>query len=132
MTTNVYVYALDHADLGKQALVRALLKSLQDKLLGVVSTQVFQEFFVVATSKLKLEHQLSKKIFAYLANFKTVTVDLPIIKQATDICSADYISLWNALIIASAKASGYRLIWTEGLNHEQVINCIRIENPFLL
>ena len=129
--TNIFVYALDQANPEKQALARDLLKSLQEKRSGVVSTQVFQEFFVVATSKLKVDHQLAKKMIAYLANFETVTVDMPIIRQAIDICGAEQISFWDALIIASAKASGCRVIWTEDLNHHQVVSGIRVENPFL-
>jgi len=129
--TNMFIYALDQADLKKQALARSLLKSLQESRLGVVSTQVFQEFFVVATSKLKVNTQLAKKMIAYLANYEIFTVDLPTIKQAIDILSADQISFWDALIVSSAKASGCQLIWTEDLNHHQLIKGVRIENPFL-
>jgi len=84
----------------------------------------------VATSKLKVNSLLAKKMIAYLANFEIVTVDLPMIKQAVDICSANQISFWDALIISSAKASVCRVIWTEDLNHHQLIKGIKIENPF--
>ncbi len=84
----------------------------------------------MATSKLKVNSLLAKKMIACLANFETVTVDLPMIKQAIDIRSANLISFWDALIISSAKASGCRVIWTEDLNHHQLINGIKIENFF--
>ncbi len=129
--TNIFIYALDQANPEKQAKARALLKSLQESHSGVVSTQVFQEFYVVATSKLKVNSLLAKKMIAYLANFETVTVDLPMIKQAIDICSADQISFWDALIVSSAKASGCRVILTEDLNHHQLIKGVNIENPFI-
>ena len=130
--TNILIYALDQANPEKQAKARALLKSLQESSSGVVSTQVFQEFYVVATSKLKVNALLAKKMIAYLANFETVTVDLPMIKQAIDILSADQISFWDALIVSSAKASGCRVIWTEDLNHHQLIKGVIIKNPFLV
>lgn len=129
--TNVFIYALDQANPEKQSRARALLKSLQENRSGVVSTQVFQEFYIVATSKLKVKAPLAKKMITYLANFETVTVDLPMIKQAIEICSTDNISFWDALIVSSAKASGCRIIWTEDLNHNQLIRGVRIENPFL-
>jgi predicted nucleic acid-binding protein len=110
---------------------RALLKSSQDGQSGVVSTQVFQEFYVVATSKLGVEPLLAKKIIGSLANFETVTVDLPLIKQAIDICVADNISFWDALIVSAAAAAQCKTIWTEDLNHGQLINGVKIENPFL-
>jgi len=127
--TNIFIYALDQANPEKQAKARTLLKSLQESRSGVVSTQVFQEFYVVATSKLKVNSLLAKKMI--LANFETVTVDLPMIKQAIDILSDDQISFWDALIVSSAKASGCRVIWTEDLNHGQLIKGVKIENPFL-
>jgi predicted nucleic acid-binding protein len=129
--TNIFIYALDQANPEKQAKARTLLKSLQESRSGVVSTQVFQEFYVVATSKLKVNSLLAKKMIAYLANFETVTVDLPMIKQAIDILSDDQISFWDALIVSSAKASGCRVIWKEDLNHHQLIKGVKIENPFL-
>jgi len=85
----------------------------------------------VATSKLKVNSLLAKKMIAYLANFETVTVDLPMIKQAIDILSAYQISFWDALIVSSAKASGCRVIWTEDLNHGQLVKGVKIENPLL-
>jgi len=130
--TNILIYALDQANHEKQARARNLLKSLQDSKTGVISTQVLQEFYVVATGKLKVDSQLAKKMTISLANFETVTVDLPIIKQAIDICSAGKISFWDALIISSAKSAGCEVILTEDLNHNQLIKGVRIENPFAI
>lgn len=129
--TNIIIYSLDQADPVKQAQARDLLKSLQESRSGVLSTQVFQEFFVVATSKLGVEPLLAKKIISSLANFETVTIDLPLIKRATDICVADNISFWNALIVSAATAAQCETIWTENLNHDQLISGVKIENPFL-
>jgi len=41
------------------------------------------------------------------------------------------ISFWDSLIIAAAKNARVDKILTEGLNHEQMIEGILIENPFL-
>lgn len=129
--TNIFIYALDQAEPEKQAKARILLKTLQKNRTGVVSTQVFQEFFVVATNKLKVNTQLAKKMISYLAHYEIVTVDLPMIKKAIDICSADQISFWDALIVSAANASGCQIILTEDLNHQQPIKGVKIENPFL-
>jgi predicted nucleic acid-binding protein len=129
--TNILIYCLDQADTVKQAQARDLLKSLQGSRSGVLSTQVFQEIFVVATSKLGVEPLLAKKIISSLANFETVTIDLPLIKRAIDISVADNISFWDALIVSAAAAAQCKTIWTEDLNHGQLINRVKIENPFL-
>lgn len=129
--TNIIIYSLDQADPVKQAQARDLLKSLQESRSGVLSTQVFQEFFVVATSKLGVEPLLAKKIISSLANFETVTIDLPLIKRAIDISFADNISFWDALIVSAAVAAQCKAIWTEDLNHGQLISGVKVENPFL-
>jgi predicted nucleic acid-binding protein len=54
-----------------------------------------------------------------------------LIKQAIDICAADNISFWDALIVSAAAAAQCKTIWTEDLNHGQLINGVKIENPFL-
>ncbi len=41
------------------------------------------------------------------------------------------LSFWDALIIAAARQGGAKTILTEDLNHGQLIEGIRIENPFL-
>lgn len=129
--TNVFIYSLDRADPAKQTQARALLKSLQERGSGVVSTQVFQEFYVVSTGRLGVEPHLAKKIISSLANFETVTIDLPLIKQAIDICVADNITFWDALIVSAAAAAQCETIWTEDLNHGQLIKGVKIKNPFI-
>lgn len=42
------------------------------------------------------------------------------------------ISFWDALVVRSAAAAGCTLLATEDLSHGQVIEGIRIENPFLV
>jgi len=128
--TNILVYSLDQADPQKQIKARTLLKTARTSRTGVLSTQVLQEFYVVATGKLKVEPTLAKKITRSMANFTTVTVDFLLIEQAMEICQSDNLSFWDALIVSAASSAGCQAIWTEGLNHNQVVRGIEIVNPF--
>ena len=128
--TNILVYSLDQADPQKQIKARTLLKTARTSRTGVLSTQVLQEFYVVATGKLKVEPTLAKKITRSMANFTTVTVDFLLIEQAMEICQSDKLSFWDALIVSAASSAGCQAIWTEGLNHNQVVRGIEIVNPF--
>jgi predicted nucleic acid-binding protein len=128
--TNILIYALDQADPAKQQKARALLKTLQEKESGVISTQVLQEFYVVSTAKLKLNVALVKKIIVTLKYLKTITVDLKIIKEAIDCSALNKISFWDALVVTTAKSSGCHSIWSEDLGHGQQISGVRIINPF--
>jgi hypothetical protein len=50
--TNVLAYAYDRSETGKQPVARIQLEALWRERTGAVSTQVLQEFYVVATRKL--------------------------------------------------------------------------------
>ena len=50
--TNILIYSMDAFDPVKREKCRSLLKSVKQKMHGVVSTQVMQEFYVTATRKL--------------------------------------------------------------------------------
>jgi len=128
--TNILVYSLDQADPQKQIKARTLLKTARTSRTGVLSTQVLQEFYVVATGKLKVEPTLAKKITRSMANFTTVTVDFLLIEQAMEICQSDNLSFWDALIVSAASSAGCQAIWTEDLNHNQAVRGIEIVNPF--
>jgi predicted nucleic acid-binding protein len=39
------------------------------------------------------------------------------------------LSFWDALIVAAAESAHCETLWTEDLNHGQVIRGVRIENP---
>jgi len=127
--TNVLVYALDKAEPEKQEKARELLRNTESDRLGVISTQVLQEFYVVATRKLKVKPELTKKILSSLSKFEVVVINQPIIEKAIDISISNKISFWDALIVSSALVARCRIIWTEDLNHGQSINNIIIENP---
>ena len=127
--TNILVYALDKAEPGKQEKARELLRKTESGRLGVISTQVLQEFYIVATRKLKVKPELAKRIISSLSEFETVVINQPIIEKAIDVSVSNKISFWDALIVASAAAARCRVIWTEDLKHGQSINRVKIENP---
>ena len=129
LDTNILVYSLDQSDAGKQKQRRRLIKSLTAENSGVISTQVMQEFYVAATAKLGADPLLIKDILRSLERFETVVVSPMLIKDAIDCAIINRISFWDALIVASAESAHCETLWTENLNHGQVIRGVRIENP---
>ena len=97
---------------------------------GVVSTQVAQEFFVIATKKLGVDPLAAKRVFELLAELEFVILDLELITQAIDCSILSKISFWDALIVVSARASGCKTLLSEDLSHAQLINGVRVHNPF--
>jgi predicted nucleic acid-binding protein len=129
LDTNILVYSLDQADAAKKAKCRGLIRSLTAESRGVISTQVMQEFYVAATSKLVADPLLTKDILRSLERFETVVVSPSLIKDAIDCSIINRLSFWDALIVVSAESAQCEILWTEDLNHGQIIRGVRIENP---
>ena len=127
--TNILIYSMDEFDLEKREKCRFLLKSLIKESQGVISTQVVQEFYVTATKKLGADPLLIKDILHSFEQFEIVTVTLEIIYRAIDCGIINRISFWDSLIVITAESANCRLLWTEDLNHGQIIRGVRIENP---
>ena len=131
LDTNILVYCLDRSETGKRKKCRNLLKSLTGEHKAVLSTQVMQEFYVAATAKLGADPLLVKDILRSLERFETVTVSPALIKEAIDCAIINRLSFWDALIIVSAESARCEVLWSEDLNHGQIVRGVRIENPML-
>jgi predicted nucleic acid-binding protein len=129
LDTNIFVYSLDQSDSGKRKKCRNLIKSLTDKNSGVISTQVLQELYVAATAKLGADPLLVKDIIRSLERLETVVVSPMLIKEAIDCSLINRLSFWDALIVVTAESAHCDILWTEDLNHGQVIRGVLIENP---
>lgn len=128
--SNIILYAVDRNDTARRQKARFLLKELIRTGKGVVSTQVAQEFYVIATKILKVEPLAAKRVVDLLGQLDMVTVDLELILSAIDCSLLSKISFWDGLIVASAKASGCRMLFSEDLSHSQLINGVRVVDPF--
>lgn len=129
LDTNIFVHSLDQSDSGKRKKCRILIKSLTDENSGVISTQVLQELYVAATAKLGADPLLVKDIIRSLERLETVVVSPTLIKEAIDCSLINRLSFWDALIVVTAESAHCEILWTEDLNHGQVIRGVLIENP---
>ena len=128
--TNVLVYCMDVRYPEKREISRRLLKTAFKNASGVMSSQVLQEFFVVATRKLGVDPLLTKDILHSLHHLDTVVVTPEIIDKAIDCAIFDQISFWDALIVAAAENARCETLFTEDLNDGQIIRGVRVENPY--
>jgi len=128
--TNILIYAED-ADAGpKGVLAEKVLKSLILSGQAVLSTQVLQEFFTVATRKLKLPAEVARMRVETYAQLDVILLRPELILSAIDLHRLRPISFWDALIIRAAAVSGCSRLLSEDLQHGQLIDGVRIENPF--
>ena len=130
--TNVLAYAYDRSETGKQPVAQAHLGMLWRNRSGALSTQVLQEFYVVATRKLAapMHRTTARRIVALYAEWPVVQVDVPLILAASELEERHTLSFWDALIVESARRSGATRLLTEDLQHGRRVGGVAIENPF--
>ena len=130
LDTNVIVYADDKSAGEKRARALALLGELVAGSRAVVSTQVLQEYFVVATRKLGVPPDVARRKVEALSLLDVVIIRPDLVLAAIDLHRLHAISLWDALIVRCARAAGCARIFSDDLQDGQVFDGVRIENPF--
>ena len=129
---NVLVYAFDSSAARKQDEARRLLERLWESRAGCLSVQVLQEFFVTATKKvarpLPVEDASSRvREFAAWRVFSPTADD---VLAAIGLHARANIAFWDAMIVVAAAESACDVLWTEDLSDGQVLQGVRIRNPF--
>ena len=130
--TNVLVYAHDASEHARNPLARAVLEGLWSTRTGVISTQVLQEFYVVATSphKLGMSPSDAREVVDLYSAWPVVVLDPILILAASRLQETATISFWDALIVEAARVAGAVRILSEDLAHGQLFEGVRVENPF--
>jgi predicted nucleic acid-binding protein len=132
LDTNVLLYAED-ADAGvKRARAQELVAGTMANGAGVVSTQVLQEYFVVATRKLRIPGDIAQRKVELLSALTVITVEVAHIFEAIKLHRLYQLSFWDALILHAAKTAGCDQLMTEDMQDGQKIEGVQIVNPFKL
>jgi predicted nucleic acid-binding protein len=129
--TNVFIYSLDFSDPRKQAAANRLLRTLGRENRLVISTQVLLEVFNVARKRLRLSDKDAEDFMAALTSYQVEPTGTLACLEAAALASQFQLSIWDALIIQAALASGCETLYTEDLQHGLSLRGLRIENPFL-
>src|ERR1035438_4185475 len=106
--TNVLIYALDAADLKKQAAAREWRAGLWKRHQGRISFQVLQEFYAKVTRKWPKVRKDAQSEVRDLMAWRPVSVDGLILEQAWKIQDRYQLSFWDALIVAAAQSASCR------------------------
>jgi len=129
--TNILIYA-EASDIPvKQKAALSLLKQLYKDASGVLSTQILQKYCNVALKKLKLPPQYIRAQLDLYEQFEVIQVTPAIIRAGIDLNQTRSIAFYNAIVLASAKASGCRVLFSEDMNTGETVDNIQIRNPFV-
>ncbi|HVZ85119.1 MAG TPA: PIN domain-containing protein [Terracidiphilus sp.] len=129
--TNVLVYTDDAANPVKRRHALDLIAAHRRQGTGVVSLLVLQEYFVAVRRKFKLDGELARLKVEAFARFRLVEPRIADVMAAIDFHRFYQVSYWDALVIRMAKQGGCSVLLTEDMNDGQVIDGVRIVNPFV-
>lgn len=130
--TNVLASAHDRSETARQSVARALVEGLWRDRAGVLSTQVLQELYVVATRKLDppMPRAAARELVVLYATWPVVQVDVPVVLAASELEERHTLSFWDALMVEAARRAGAIRLVTEDLQAGRSIRGVTVENPF--
>lgn len=129
--TNIFVYSIDDWDPDKKARARQVLGGLAPQHHSIISTQVIQELYSVAVSKLKADKHIVRHLIHSFRTLEIVNIDLLLIEEAIDISLVSQLSFWDSLIVAAAEKANCKYIYSEDLHSGGIYRGVTVLNPFL-
>jgi len=130
LDSNILVYADDESAGPKRVTARTLVKKHVGNGTAVVSLQVLQEYFTVATRKLGIAAELAQQRVQLLSEGRVVCFGARDVIAAIELHRLTRISFWDALIVHGARASGAAVLYTDDLQHGDWVAGVHIVNPF--
>ena len=127
--TNIIVYLYSQDEPDKQYIAKNLVENNQP----IISTQVLSELSNVLRRKFKLEYT---DIVATINQIKAIsqisTITSDNIVNALHLANKYHYSFYDSLIITVALAENCTILYTEDLQHGQIIeSTLTIQNPFI-
>jgi predicted nucleic acid-binding protein len=130
LDTNILLYAYDQDAPAKRSAALRLVEEGWSALgQTAISVQVLQEMHV-NLEKRGVAKSEAARIIRDFSPWPVVDNTLEILLTALNEQTRWRLSLWDALILAAARASGAGEIYTEDFNHGQDYGGIRAINPF--
>lgn len=129
--TNIWIYAIDASDSRKSTGASSLIHSLSKLGAGILSVQTLGEFSSICTKKLGLSPAQVNDLIQAMDPFPVVAYGRHTIQESLALMSRTSISFWDAVMVSTAREANCTVIYTEDLNHNQVIEGIQIWNPFI-
>jgi predicted nucleic acid-binding protein len=129
--TNIFIYLKlkDEKSKEKRLISSNLLKKIKNRI--IISTQVVNEFYSVMLRNSVPDSKIQEMVRGMINIAGLSFLTLETIMKGWQIRDKYRYSIWDSLIIASASENDCEILYTEDLQHRQLIeNKLRIINPF--
>ena len=131
LDTNVLLYSISRNP--DESFKRERAIALLDEESGALSVQVLQEFYVQATRTSRADaipHEFAAGLIEAWRRFRIQDMTMPVLNAALQIRKAYGFSYWDSGIVAAARTLGCDRLYTEDLNHGQMVEGLAIMDPF--
>ncbi len=133
LDTNILVYSFDKTQPSKRERSLSLIQEALETGLGVISTQVVQEFLNVATQKFSVPLKIddAREYLRQVLNpLCQVYPDLAFYESCLELKAETQYSFYDSLILAAALRGGCEVLYSEDLREGQEVRGVRIVNPY--
>jgi predicted nucleic acid-binding protein len=128
--TNIIVYTDDLSSPTKQQRAKSLFAEHRSNASMVVSLQVLQEYFSIATRKMGIAAEIAQQKVEILTRARVVRFEPADLIAAIELHRLVSVSFWDALIIHAARVAGVDVLYSEDLQTGSKIAGVQIVNPF--
>lgn len=133
LDSNVFVYAFDETDDRRRTTATELIaRSLRDGT-GVISHQVVQEVLNVLTTKMArpVRHDDALRYLrSTLEPMWSIYPNDGLFTRALELRARYGYGFYDSLIVSAAIEGGCSTLYSEDMQHDQLIDSVRIVNPF--
>jgi predicted nucleic acid-binding protein len=131
LDTNILVYATIADSVGeKNAKAISFLESIERNRI-FISIQVINEYYSTLIRKKIADDIIQNKIKELIDIVEVFPVDLPIVVYSWKVRERYGFSIWDSLIVATALKGHCTVLYSEDLQHKQLIeNRVLVLNPF--
>ncbi len=128
--TNLWIYLYSKVPPEKYQKVRELVDENFDAI--IVSTQVLSELYNALTKKkYRTKDEAEAIIIEMIATFPIMEIETVNILKAIEMNKRHQYSYWDSSVIATALLHNCHTLYSEDLQHNQLIeNSLHIMNPF--
>lgn len=128
--TNILLYGYDLDAGSKRTIAVALLEEgWRYPGRNGISVQVLQEFYVNFL-RLGRTHEEACQVIEDLSQWPVIDNTQELLGYGLTLAKRFQISIWDAMVLSTAKASGVKELYSEDLNPGQDYDGVRVVNPF--
>lgn len=129
--TNILVYTEDVSAPAKQKRAASLWNKHFRNGTALISVQVLQEYFSAVTRKLAVDPRVAQRRVEVFSTANVIAFDAADVISAIELHRLMGTSFWDALILHAARSGGASVLYSEDLQHGEILASVRVVNPFL-